>query len=137
MENLIISNGVKKLILIICLFFLIPVLVQAALVPCGCDSCPCTLCHFFLLLDRVVDFLILEIVPIAATLMLVVGGVMFLTSAGNPNTVEKAKKIMTSVIFGLMIIFTAWLIINTLLFYLGYTGPIWWQIDCPFSCTCP
>ena len=117
-----------------------PVSAKAGLVPCGCDGCPCNLCHFFVLIDRIVDFLVLELVPIIATLMLVFGGVMFLFSAGNVSTIEKAKKIMTSAIFGLVIIFTAWLVINTFLMYIGvqpWTGlGTWWAPPCDPGCYC-
>lgn len=127
----------KKLILFFLLIsFFIPITTNAALVPCGCDGCPCTLCHFFILINNAINFLVLRLTPIVATLMIVAGGVMFLTSAGKPGTIEKAKSLTTSAIFGLVIIFTAWLVVDIILFYLGWTGPVWWEIDCPVSCMC-
>ena len=60
------------------------------LVPCGrsCDDpdtlgneCePCTLCHFFLMIERIIDFLLFRIVPALAALMMAIGGVMMLFS---------------------------------------------------------
>ncbi|MCK4454354.1 hypothetical protein KAU51_03345 [Candidatus Parcubacteria bacterium] len=136
----------KKIFSIIFLGFiflsLIPIQVNAGLVPCGCEGCPCTLCHFFIMFDRIIDFILIDIIPPVAILMLVIGGVMFLAAAGNPETIGKAKKIITATILGLVIIFAAWLIINTFMMFIGveeWTGlrEGWWSIDCPVDCECP
>lgn len=148
----------KKIISIICLSFLLfsllPVQANAVLVPCGHkdanpdavgfqdpypdteinEACPCTLCHFFILFKNVVDFVLIRIVPAVAVLMLVIGGIMFFGAGTSPATLEKAKKIITNTILGLLIIFTAWLTINTFMMFIGvqeWTGlQTWWQIDC-------
>ena len=114
------------------------------LVPCGrncndpctkeCECCPCTLCHLFVLFKRIVDFLTLNIIFPLAVLMIVIGGVMFLTAAGDPGRIGTAKKILTSVVIGLAIIFLAWLIVDTIIMFLTPAGsPFqnWSTIDCP------
>ena len=142
----------KKIFSIICLLILasslMPIQADAGLVPCGCEDatqptgfCTCTLCHFFIMFERILDFILLDIIPPVAILMLVIGGVMFLAAAGNPETIGKAKKIITATILGLVIIFSAWLIINTFLMFVGveeWTGlrEGWWAIDCPVDCEC-
>jgi len=150
--------NIKKIFSIVCLSFLVfsllPISVNAALVPCGNrdanpdavgfqdpypdteinEACPCTLCHFFILFKNVIDFVLFRIIPPLAILMLVIGGIMFFGAGASPTTLEKAKKIITNTIIGLIIIFTAWLTINTFMMFIGvqeWTGlRTWWQIDC-------
>ena len=117
--------------------FLSPVFANAAgLVPCGGENEePCTLCDFFLMLDRIIDFLIAPpdgIVFIVAALILVIGGVMFVVSSGEPEKIATAKKTMTNAVLGIIIIFVAWLFINLFYTVIGYKdewGP-WNQIKC-------
>ncbi|MFH1714370.1 MAG: hypothetical protein ABH831_02145, partial [Candidatus Nealsonbacteria bacterium] len=97
--------------------------------------------------DGIVDFVLFKIIPSIAVLMLVVGGAMFIISyfggaeamagggKGGPALLGRAKKLINSVMIGLAIIFAAWLIINTLLMFLGvadWTGlrEGWFSIPC-------
>ena len=105
------------------------------LVPCGEPGNPCKLCHFFVMFDRIVDFVLIDIVPPIAALMLVIGGVMFFTAAGDPGKLTKAKSLLTSVVFGLIIVYGAWLIINTFFLTIGVNewtglGEGWFTYPC-------
>lgn len=123
---------------------------QGGFVPCGrscddpntdlneCESCQ--LCHFFMMLDRIVDFVLFTLVPIVAVLMLVIGGIMYIGAVfeflpGGPELLGQAKRILTSVVLGLIVIFGAWLIINAFLTIIGiaeWTGlGNWFEITCP------
>lgn len=125
------------------------------LVPCGKSeetlapgeshevTMPCQFCHFFVMFDRIVDF-ILALVIVIAVLMLTIGGFLFFFAGTNPSALKTAKGIMTSVIMGLVIIFAAYLIIGTILQAIGlsdWTKEIyqnWWkegifQIECPIK----
>jgi hypothetical protein len=127
---------------------------QGGLVPCGrncddpctaeCECAPCTLCHLFVLFKRIIDFLAKDVLFPLAVLMIVIGGVMFLTAAGDPGRIGTAKKILTSVVIGLVIIFLAWLIVDTIIMFITNSGsPFrnWKDINCPLpeeaagSCT--
>lgn len=139
----------KKAFLIIFLSllfsFFIPNLVWAGgtgcptegLVPCGnVDTCPCELCDFFVMLDRIIDFLLKYIVPSLAALMIAIGGGMYIISRGDPEMLGRAKKLFTAVVIGLVIIYGAWLIVNLFLTVIGATvwqgpGQGWWIINCP------
>ena len=106
------------------------------LVPCGTPCCPCQLCHLFVLLDSIVDFVLFKIILPLATLLLVIGGILFIFNAENPENVTKGKAILTSTVIGLIIIFAAWLIINSFVMLIGvseWTGlrEGWFQIECP------
>jgi len=117
---------------------------KGGLVPCGrscddpctkeCECAPCTLCHLFVLFKRIVDFLTLNIIFPLAVLMIVVGGVMFLTAGGDPGRIGGAKKILTATVIGLAIILAAWLIVDTVITFLTPAGsPFqnWSTINCP------
>jgi len=87
-------------------------------------------------LDTIVDFVLFKIILPLATLLLVIGGILFIFNAENPENVTKGKAILTSVVIGLIIIFAAWLIINSFVMLIGvseWTGlrEGWFQIECP------
>jgi hypothetical protein len=73
-----------------------------------------------------------------ALVMLIYGGFLWLTSAGSSERIEGGKKAITAAIFGLLIVFGAWLIVNSVLAaltgQLGKAGPVqilggtWWKI---------
>jgi len=92
---------------------------QSGLVPCGGPGNPCKLCHLFVMFDRIVDFIMLTLVPPLAALMLVIAGVMFFTAAGDPGSIGKAKSVLTSVVLGLVIVYGSWLIINSFFLVIG------------------
>ena len=47
--------------------------------------------------------IILQLIAYIATIMIIVGGFRFLTSAGNPSGVEQGKRTLTNAIIGLVI----------------------------------
>ena len=115
----------KRLTILLVFFglFLFFVAVQAqseGLVPCGGSGQEaCKLCDIFLMFDKIVDFVMITLVPPLAALMLVIGGVMFFFSAGDTGGLTKAKSVLTSVIFGLVIVYGSWLLINSFFLVIG------------------
>jgi len=112
------------------------------IVPCGTPDCPCNFCDIFKLIHNIVNFLLLPcslnnnipLIPAIAGLMFVIGGLYLLIAGGRPEMFSKAKSILTATIVGLVIIFLAWVFLNTFFDYIGvaeWTGlGSWWQIDC-------
>jgi hypothetical protein len=113
------------------------------LVPCG--KCvlvdgnptyiPCQLCHFIIMAEGIFDFILFRMIPVIAILLIIIGGVMYVVSAGNATSINRAKSIITSVLMGLAIILTTWLIINTVFIFIGvneWTGlkEGWFKINC-------
>jgi hypothetical protein len=103
------------------------------LVPCGISvdakgtlTCPCELGHFFIMVFRVFNFAVYVIALPLAGLFIVIGGVLFIISAGNPGLAQKGKNMALYSIIALFIIFGAWLIIDIVLKALGYVLP--WNI---------
>ena len=95
---------------------------------CGIKSEPydkiyldCQLCHAFIMLDGAVDFTLINIVPLLAVLMLVIGGVMFYLGGTKPELVNKGKSLIRGVVIGLLLIYGSYLIIGTLLSIIGAT----------------
>lgn len=143
-------------------YYCCPPLCAGGIVPCGrsCDdpntqiveAVPCTLCHFFVLLKRIVDFSLGKIAFPLATLILTIGGLTMLVSAGNLQNISRGREIIISAVIGLLVMFIAWLGINTILCVLVFGhlpnsseiatvfGNPWNKIDCPvtesseFSC---
>ena len=134
----------RKIILAIFIFlFLATGQAQAAgLVPCGLsvddpstpknETLACGFCDFFKLIDNLFDF-VMKMVIVVATLMLVVGGVYFFFAGANPGALETGKKIITSTLIGVAIIFSAFMIVGVVLNAIGladWTQNIyknWWS----------
>ncbi|XOB42016.1 MAG: pilin [Candidatus Nealsonbacteria bacterium] len=98
------------------------------------EGMPCQFCHFFVMFRGILDF-ILKLVIVIGVLMLTIGGFMFLFAGGSPKTLDLAKRILTSTVIGLAIIFGAWLIINTIFMAIGVAGWTglregWFSIEC-------
>lgn len=146
------------LFVIAVLFFsLAPGQIQAqtgGLVPCGYDlnndgkfdpkTEGCQICHFFVLFDNIVKFVLQKIVPPIAALMLVFGGVMFFAAAGDPAKLGTAKSLFTAVAIGLVIIYGAYLLVNLFFTAIGvsqWTGltdnPATPEIEGWFKYPCP
>src|SRR4030043_431574 len=130
------------IILIICglilPFFASAQILRGPIVPCGrcCNEydqsntniclrpCPgvtppesanrCTLCDIFKLAQNIINF-ILAAIFVIAPIFVIAGGIMMLTSAGEPDKVSRGKKAITSAIIGLIIALLSWVIINVVL----------------------
>lgn len=111
---------------------------EGPIVPCGgSDAPPCQFCHIFILLANIINFVLTCLTPIIAGLMLIIGGLYLLAAGANPQTLNQAKSVITAAIIGLVIIFLAWVFLNTLLDFMGiqeWTGlGTWWD----FTGKCP
>lgn len=99
------------------------------LVPCGKSKAspgedvevtnPCQFCHFFVMFDGIVDFVLVYIVPPIAVLMLVVGGIMFYFAGGNPSLVTRGKSLIRNVVIGLFLAYGAFMLVGTVLKIIG------------------
>jgi len=118
---------------------------EGPIVPCGGDN-PCQFCHIFVLIANIVNYVLTCLVPIVAGLMIIIGGLYLLAAGASPETLGKAKSVITAAVIGLVIIFLAWVFLNTLLTYMGiaeWTGLLdnpntpqvegWWD----FTGKCP
>ncbi|MFA6383626.1 MAG: hypothetical protein WCX17_04365, partial [Parcubacteria group bacterium] len=110
---------IKKLFLafIVCVLF-IPIISWAAAsdpfnytplekIP-GSDTVEMT--DFYVYINAIYKFGIWAI-GIAALLMISIGGFMYITSAGNNSSMEKAKGVITDAVVGLILALTAYLLL--------------------------
>lgn len=68
---------------------------------------------FGILLTKVINYF-LGLVGLIAVLMLVIGGLRYITSAGNEGTLEKAKHTILYAIIGIVIVVLAYAIVFTI-----------------------
>ena len=61
---------------------------------------------------------LLGIISLVAVVMIIFGGLQWLTSAGNEERIEKAKKTISSAVIGLILVILAWAIV---IFVVGTT----------------
>ena len=130
----------KKVLLLVglfCLLFILfaPVLISAAsnptpgpLVQCGNDANGngklddnelCTIDDFLKMIGRVYNFIVWNIATPLAILAVLISGIMILISAGNPKWLQIGKDILKVAVWGLVLVFSAYLIINTILLAIG------------------
>ncbi len=96
------------------------------LVPCGVGKnadgtlkCPCAFGHLFAMILRVYSFILFDIATPLAGLLVVIGGVMMMVSAGNPALMDRGKGILKGAVWGIFLIFGAWLMVKIILLMLG------------------
>ncbi len=131
----------KKILTILLFSLLIPGQIFAfcdvgSLVPCGTSDTPtCGFCHIFVLINNILSFVLTCLTPVVGTVMLVLGGFMFFLAAESPGKIDDAKKIIKAVVIGIVIIFLAWVFLNSFLTSIGVSewtglGEGWWKIKC-------
>jgi hypothetical protein len=139
----------KILFAIICLsLFLIPSYSYAfmgcdiTIVPCGTDENDdgeisggemCQFSDIFILVNNILVYVMTCLAPIVSAIMLIFGGFYYMIAGVNPGKLEEGKKIITAAIVGLVIIFVAWILLNTFLTSMGvaeWTGlNTWWDFN--------
>ncbi len=92
----------------------------ARIVPEGEE--PLNWCDFFKMLENIVLFLTFKIAVPLAALLLAVGGFLFLFSEGKPEKIGRAKTFFRAAIIGLILAFSATLLIDTLVSFLTGKG---------------
>ena len=90
------------------------------LVPCGTSAnpTPCQPCHIFALIQNILNFLWWYISIPIATLMLAYGGFLLMLpslGSGSPPMLAKGRKILKNTVIGVLIIFFAWLFVDTII----------------------
>ncbi len=90
------------------------------LVPCGDSGEPaCDLAQFFILVEKVIDFMLLIAIPIAVA-VIIYGGFLLMTSGGSEQRVSQGKQAILAAIIGLAITFGSLIIIKLLGLAIGY-----------------
>lgn len=76
--------------------------------------------------DLLLTFLnfFLGFLGLVAVIMVIYGGVLYVTAAGNQENIDKGKKIIMYAVVGIVIILLAFALVNTLLTGLGAGGDV-------------
>lgn len=112
-------------------------LVQAQILPsCGGPDNPCKICHLFLLINNIIKVVIMGLVPVAAGLVIAIAGIRMMLDRENAEVFEESKHILLMVIIGLVLIYGAYALVNTMFAAMGYANPNPLRFDnvnCPSS----
>jgi len=155
------TYNTKKIIALIILIFIFSVFISTptsaqvignldflkGLVPCGQGSptilqdgkaAPnpafkaCTFCHFFVLIQNIINFL-LYVFTSLAVIRVVYIAFLFMFSGGSSATIEKAKLGLWHTVIGIAVVLGSWLVINTIINLVVdpavFPKP-WFQINC-------
>lgn len=113
------------------------------IVPCGRlannpetswnDTDSCGLCHLVILASEIINFL-MEIVALISVLALIIGGLIYVKTAGDASLLLLAKQNINKIFYGFVVVFVAWVIVNIAMVLFGFIDPLGdgsWKI---FSC---
>lgn len=112
-----IAGAIAPALIAVVLFlpFFLPSLASAAIVPCGgANQSACNFNFLIELIKNVVDFLLFAFAVPLAAVSFAIAGFMTLTAGDNAGQVAKAKEIFWNVFIGLIIAFSAWLIVKAI-----------------------
>jgi hypothetical protein len=141
----------KKIVLVLVLFFLfsmtLPVSADDANNTFNCDhwdenNCtslvccgigdpsisgyrPCSFNDLFCLVNKVITFIIISVVPPLAIIWFAFGGITMMTAGGDPSKIQTGKKMITYGIIGVLVVYAAWLIVYEFVSFLTGGGDPW------------
>ena len=97
-------------------FFGVAGTARAGIVPCsGLD---CTVCDLFVLVKNLIDFILKDLVFPLAVIVLLYGGIMWVVAGGDEGKISKGKNAIKMAVYGIIVAFAAWLLIDTIVKYL-------------------
>lgn len=113
---------ISKYLLIVA-FIAVPSIVFAqGIVPAGCQTGPCGFCDFVTLIDNLIKFALFVIILPVCVIAFITAGIILLSAVGNPQKIERGKKIFFYALWGLILAFAAFLIIHIILVVLVDPG---------------
>ncbi len=105
---------------VLSLVLFVPVVVFGAhdgkgLVPCdGTTVHPCTWASLYILAGKILNFIVILSTSVAA-IVFAWAGVLYFSAGGDTGKIQKAHTLFRAVAIGLVIILTAWLVVDVLL----------------------
>ncbi len=91
------------------------------IVPEACHSCPAAWLCVLEMLNNLLT-LVMSLGVLILIILLAYAGILLMFTAANPENKSQAKKMLINGVIGLVIMLSAWLIINTVLEVLGAGG---------------
>jgi len=87
--------------------------VQCTGIPLPDGTSACGFCDIFATINRIFNFLVIEIVPILAIIALIFGGLMLMFGGGSTKMQTLGKGAIRGTLIGLVIVLTSWVIVNS------------------------
>ncbi len=101
-----------KVFLAFVLYAIPQVILAAGLVPCGGPGEPeCQSCHVVQLISQVLGWLVV-VLGILVAIMIVVSGLRMVLSVGNTAAKESAKKTISNILIGYVILLAGWMLVE-------------------------
>ena len=69
---------------------------------------------------------LIAIAIVVAVIFIMYGAIRFITSAGNPENIKKAREVITHSVIGVVIVLVAWVVINTFFTLFVNCEGSWW-----------
>src|SRR3989338_2423379 len=89
------------------------------IVTCGSSVAPynvhCSICEVWHLADHIINFFLFGLALPILVIAILIGGIMWLFSAGNPQKITLGKTIITSALIGVLIAFAGWLVVDSII----------------------
>ncbi|MDP2705287.1 MAG: hypothetical protein U1D31_00140 [Patescibacteria group bacterium] len=106
----------KRTLLVVVFFALLPILVfaQGGLIPCDGVDTKCGFPQLIELGNNIINFLVIASIPLAV-ISFIYAGFLYLTAGGNEGKIKQAHSIFWKVLWGFIIILTAWLIVQLII----------------------
>lgn len=106
----------KRTLSVVVLLTLLPVVAfaQSGLIPCDGVSPKCGFADIIQLANNIINFLIIVSIPLAV-ITFMYAGFLYLTAGGNEGKIKQAHSIFWKVLWGFIIILTAWLIVELII----------------------
>lgn len=93
------------------------------------NSPSCNLCEAFKMISRGIRIALYIVLPGVAAFAFMLAGVLFLFAGGNEGTVKTGKDIIKVTVYGILIAFGGWIIVNTIMVEMVNPNVFnWWQV---------
>lgn len=118
------TKKISIIVLVLLLFWFLPILTYAqtsTIIPSDCLVGNAEKCDLVDLVQMFANFYILLVKYLGAVglLLLVIGGVMFITSGGNQERITRGRHIMVGTVIGLAIVLGSYVIVLNLQKFIG------------------
>jgi len=91
---------------------ILPVITFAQIVPCTGPDCDWG--KLLTLGQNILNFIV-TLSVVAAGVVFAVAGIFYFSAGGDASKIQRAHSLFSAVVIGLVIVLTAWLVVNTIL----------------------
>lgn len=91
----------------------------------------CTVQDFIVIIYRLVHFAVIVLAPLAVVIAIAYGSFLIILYGANPNLRLKGAHAIGDAVLGLLIVWAAWAIVNTVFYLFGFALPCgvsWYEI---------